>query len=205
MLNDYTRLIKIIDNFDIKGDIFSIDVISSGIINNTYVISVNNDGEIIKYLLQKINTRAFKEPFKLMKNIENVTKYIKDNDTESKEVISVIKTKDGSSLYVDEDLFSHKEYYRIYNYIDDTVSYNVSLDSSVVFNTGKAFGHFGKVLRDYPIDMLEDTIENFHNTKKRYENFIETCKLDPVLRNKFAKAEIDKIIKRKDVCCSITD
>ena len=80
MLNDYTRLIKIIDNFDIKGDIFSIDVISSGIINNTYVISVNNDGEIIKYLLQKINTRAFKEPFKLMKNIENVTKYIKDND-----------------------------------------------------------------------------------------------------------------------------
>ena len=119
MLNDYTRLIKIIDNFDIKGDIFSIDVISSGIINNTYVISVNNDGEIIKYLLQKINTRAFKEPFKLMKNIENVTKYIKDNDTESKEVISVIKTKDGSSLYVDEDLFSHKEYYRIYNYIDD--------------------------------------------------------------------------------------
>ena len=47
MLNDYTRLIKIIDNFDIKGDIFSIDVISSGIINNTYVISVNNDGEII--------------------------------------------------------------------------------------------------------------------------------------------------------------
>lgn len=205
MLNDYTRLIKIIDNFDIKGDIFNIDVISSGIINNTYVISVNNDGEIIKYLLQKINTRAFKEPFKLMKNIENVTKYIKDNDTESKEVISVIKTKDGSPLYVDEDLFSHKEYYRIYNYIDDTVSYNVSLDSSVVFNTGKAFGHFGKVLRDYPIDMLEDTIENFHNTKKRYENFIETCKLDPVSRNKFAKVEIDKIIKRKDVCCSITN
>ena len=204
MLKDYTGLIKIIENFDIKGDIFNIDVINSGIINNTYVISVNDNGKIVKYLLQKVNTRAFKEPFKLMKNIENVTKYIKDNDKDSKEVISVIKTKDNFPLYVDEDLFSHKEYYRIYNYIDDTISYDVSKNDMVVFNTGKAFGHFGKVLRDYPIDMLEDTIENFHNTKRRYENFIESCRLDPVSRCKAAKEEIDEIVKRKDVCSSIT-
>ena len=204
MLKDYTGLIKIIENFDIKGDIFNIDVINSGIINNTYVISVNDNGKIVKYLLQKVNTRAFKEPFKLMKNIENVTKYIKDNDKDSKEVISVIKTKDNSPLYVDEDLFSHKEYYRIYNYIDDTISYDVSKNNMVVFNAGKAFGHFGKVLRNYPIDMLEDTIENFHNTKKRYENFIESCRLDSVSRCKAAKEEIDEIVKRKDVCSSIT-
>ena len=155
-------------------------------------------------MLQKINTRAFKEPFKLMKNIENVTKYIKNNDKDSKEVINVIKTKDNSPLYVDEDLFSHKEYYRIYNYIDDTISYDVSKNNMVVFNTGKAFGHFGKVLRDYPIDMLEDTIENFHNTKRRYENFIESCRLDPVSRCNATKKEIDEIVKRRDVCSSIT-
>lgn len=204
MLKDYTGLIKIIENFDIKGDIFNIDVINSGIINNTYVISVNDNGKIVKYLLQKVNTRAFKEPFKLMKNIENVTKYIKDNDKDSKEVISVIKTKDNSPLYVDEDLFSHKEYYRIYNYIDDTISYDVSKNNMVVFNAGKAFGHFGKILRNYPIDMLEDTIENFHNTKKRYESFIESCRLDSVSRYKFAKEETDEIVKRRGVCSSIT-
>ena len=204
MLKDYTGLVRIIENFDIKGDIFNIDVINSGIINNTYVISVNDNGKIVKYLLQKINTRAFKEPFKLMKNIENVTKYIKNNDKDSKEVINVIKTKDNSPLYVDEDLFSHKEYYRIYNYIDDTISYDVSKNNMVVFNTGKAFGHFGKVLRDYPIDMLEDTIENFHNTKRRYENFIESCRLDPVSRCNATKKEIDEIVKRRDVCSSIT-
>lgn len=205
MLKDYTGLIKIVENFDIKGYIFDINVINTGIINNTYVISVNNNGKTDKYLLQKVNTRAFKEPFKLMKNIENVTKYIKDNDKDSKEVISVIKTKDNLPLYVDEDLFSHKEYYRIYNYIDDTISYDVSKNSTVVFNTGKAFGHFGKVLRNYPIDMLEDTIENFHNTKKRYESFIESYRLDPVSRSKYATEEIGKIMKRKDVCSSITD
>ena len=205
MLKDYTGLIKIVENFDIKGYIFDINVINTGIINNTYVISVNNNGKTDKFLLQKVNTRAFKEPFKLMKNIENVTKYIKDNDKDSKEVISVIKTKDNLPLYVDEDLFSHKEYYRIYNYIDDTISYDVSKNSTVVFNTGKAFGHFGKVLRNYPIDMLEDTIENFHNTKKRYESFIESYILDPVSRIKYAAEEIGKIMKRKDVCSSITD
>lgn len=205
MIRDYLQLTKIIKNFDINGNIFDINIINNGIINNTYVVSVNDNDKLVKYLLQKVNTRAFAEPFKLMKNIENVTNYVKENDIESKKVISVIKTKDNLPLYVDEDLFSHKEYYRMYNYIDNTISYSTSEDKEVIFNVGKAFGHFGKILRDYPIGILEDTIENFHNTKKRYDNFIESVRLDPVGRSVTAKCEIEKIVKRKNACSLITD
>ncbi len=74
------ELLDIIKNFDIRGDIKELNSINNGIINTTYVVKTDDKGNINKYLLQKINTSIFTEPFKLMKNIENVTKYISLND-----------------------------------------------------------------------------------------------------------------------------
>lgn len=194
------ELLDIIKNFDIRGDIKELNSINNGIINTTYVVKTDDKGNINKYLLQKINTSIFTEPFKLMKNIENVTKYISLNDSESKDTINVIKAKNGLPLYVTSDPFSHKEYYRVYNYIDNTISYNKSEKTEIVYNTGKAFGHFCKVLRDFPINDLEEMIKDFHNTKKRYDKLIETYKLNPVNRNNRAFKQISEIISREEEC-----
>ena len=194
------ELLDIIKNFDIRGDIKELNSINNGIINTTYVVKTDDKGNINKYLLQKINTSIFTEPFKLMKNIENVTKYISLNDSESKDTINVIKAKYGLPLYVTSDPFSHKEYYRVYNYIDNTISYNKSEKTEIVYNTGKAFGHFCKVLRDFPINDLEETIKDFHDTKKRYDKLIETYKLNPVNRNNRAFKQISEIISREEEC-----
>ena len=194
------ELLDIIKNFDVRGDIKELNPINNGIINTTYVVKTDDKGNINKYLLQKINTSIFTEPFKLMKNIENVTKYISLNDSESKDTINVIKAKNGLPLYVTSDPFSHKEYYRVYNYIDNTISYNKSEKTEIVYNTGKAFGHFCKVLRDYPINNLEEIIKDFHNTKKRYDKLIETYKLNPVNRNNRAFKQISEIISREEEC-----
>lgn len=194
------ELLDIIKNFDIRGDIKELNSINNGIINTTYVVKTDDKGNINKYLLQKINTSIFTEPFKLMKNIENVTKYISLNDSESKDTINVIKAKNNLPLYVTSDPFSHKEYYRVYNYIDNTISYNKSEKTEIVYNTGKAFGHFCKVLRDFPINDLEEIIKDFHNTKKRYDKLIETYKLNPVNRNNRAFKQISEIISREEEC-----
>lgn len=194
------ELLDIIKNFDIRGDIKELNSINNGIINTTYVVKTDDKGNINKYLLQKINTSIFTEPFKLMKNIENVTKYISLNDSESKDTINVIKAKNGLPLYVTSVPFSHKEYYRVYNYIDNTISYNKSEKTEIVYNTGKAFGHFCKVLRDFPINDLEEIIKDFHNTKKRYDKLIETYKLNPVNRNNRAFKQISEIISREEEC-----
>lgn len=194
------KLLDIIKNFDVRGNIKELNPINNGIINTTYVVKTDDKGNINKYLLQKINTSIFTEPFKLMKNIENVTKYISLNDSESKDTINVIKAKNGLPLYVTSDPFSHKEYYRVYNYIDNTISYNKSEKTEIVYNTGKAFGHFCKVLRDYPINDLEEIIKDFHNTKKRYDKLIETYKLNPVNRNNRAFKQISEIISREEEC-----
>lgn len=204
-IKDYDKLRKIISKFNINGCIESIKPIDNGIINTTYVVSFKDGDKTLKYLLQKINTNVFKEPYRLMKNIENVTNYIKSKDDGNRDYVNVITTKEGAPLYVSKDEFDHKEYYRVYNYIDDSITYNRSENNEVVYNAGMAFGHFCKVLRNYPMELLEETIENFHNTKKRYLDFLESYKLDAVGRKQKAYQEICEIMSRQDVCSIIVD
>lgn len=201
-IKDYDRLKGIIGEFNINGSITSINPINNGIINTTYVATLS-DGR--RFLLQRVNTNIFKEPYRLMKNIENVVEYIRQNDGSSRDYLTVIKTKEGSPLFVDEDEFSHKNYYRLYNYIENTISYNKVDSCDIAYKAGKAFGHFQSVLHNYPIEQLEETIENFHNTKKRYIDFINSCNKDALGRTTLASEEIQEVKSREAICGVIVD
>ena len=65
---------KICDQFDIKGTMIDFKCKNNGNINKTFLVTYKmDDGEIKQFIFQKINTTVFKEPYKLMKNIENIT------------------------------------------------------------------------------------------------------------------------------------
>ena len=71
---------EILKKFNIDGELIDVSKTGSGNINKTYVLTVKEkDGKNKKYLLQQINTKVFSEPYKLMKNIEGVTSYLKSN------------------------------------------------------------------------------------------------------------------------------
>jgi len=200
---------RIIEKFDIKGELIDTSINNSGNINKTFVATFQEeDGKVTKYLIQKINTTVFTEPYKLMKNIDGVTSYLKRQMLRSgdskHQVLEIIKTKEGKSLCCIDDLGS-REYYRMYNYIENAVSYDCSTDYNVVFNTGKAFGNFSKLLRKYPMNRLEETIKDFHNTRKRYEKLMYDIKVDSEGRVVDAEHEIISILKRDDICSLITE
>ncbi|MFA5408484.1 MAG: hypothetical protein WC343_06905 [Bacilli bacterium] len=151
-MND--ELKKIVSNFKIKGKITKIEQYGNGNINNTFIVYSQIGRNVCKkYLFQKINTSVFKEPFKLMQNIENVTRFIEGKLKKEQDNIhtplKVILTKDDSSIYVHENTMGEKDYYRAYNFIEDSVVYDRSVDKNVVYNTGKAFGNFQRMLIDY--------------------------------------------------------
>lgn len=201
---------KIIEKFNIEGNLIDIGINNSGNINKTYVASFQKeDGNITKYLIQKINTTVFTEPYKLMKNIEGVTSYLKRqmlrSDDSIHQVLEVIKTKEGKSLCYIEGESGGKEYYRMYEYIENAISYDRSTDYEIVFNTGKAFGNFGKLLRNYPMNRLEETIKDFHDTKKRYDKLMSDIKIDSEGRVIEAEHEIVSIIRRDDICSLIME
>ena len=195
------KIEEIAQEFKLEGKIINIKENKTGNINKTYLIITDKK----KYILQKINTLVFNEPYLLMQNIENVTnyykKYLKKNggDTE-RETLSVIKTKEGINLYRNED-----EYYRMYNYVDNAITYDKSESEEMFYNVGKALGHFVKVLNNYPMESLNETIPNFHNSKVRFKNFLKDIKKDPCNRVKNVCPEIVYIIQREDELKSIVD
>lgn len=201
---------QILDKFHIDGKLIDIKNNNSGNINKTYVVTFEKEnGTRKKYLIQKINTKVFPEPYKLMKNIEGVTTYlkkqmIKNNDTDHK-VLEVVKTKDNKSLCYITNESDTREYYRMYEFIDNSISYDYSIDEKIVYNTGKAFGNFQRLLAGYPMSKLEETIKDFHNTPIRYKKLLEDIKIDSEGRALEVAKEIVFIIKREDSYSLITD
>lgn len=200
---------KIISKFNIAGKLIHVEENNSGNINNTYVATFQmDDGSTKKYLIQKINTTVFTEPYKLMKNIEGVTSYLKrqldkEEDTEH-QVLEVIKSKDNKSLCFIDD-HGERDYYRVYEFIENAVTYDCSTDPKMVYNAGKAFGNFTRLLKDYPTSRLSETIKDFHDTEKRYQKLIEDIKIDPFGRAMEVAPEIVFILQRADICSLITD
>lgn len=200
---------KILENFNIDGKLIEVSENYCGNINKTYVITfLKPDGTKKKYLIQKINTTVFTEPYKLMKNIEGVTSYLKkqilkEGDTVH-QVLEVVKTKNGKNLcYITEN--GERDYFRIYEYIENAVTYDRSIDKNIVYNTGMAFGNFQKLLRKYPMNKLEETIKDFHNTDVRYKKFIEDIKINSEERVIEVAPEIVFILMREDICSLITE
>ena len=198
----------ILENYNIPGKIVEIKQNNTGNINKTYIIKYIDKNKERKYIIQKINTSVFNEPYKLMNNIDSVTTYLKnkmekEQDKEHK-VIEIIKTANDKLLCDVNNEYKEKDYYRMYGFIDNSVSYDYSVDNKVVYNTGKAFGNFNKLLNDYPIDELEETIKDFHNTEKRFQKLLSDIEKDPKKRVANVYKEIVEIIKRHKICSLIT-
>lgn len=195
---------KILDNYNIKGKLINIKEDNTGNINKTYIITfINNDIEY-KYLVQQINTNVFNDPYILMENILGVTNYLKEqlvlNNDNNHKVLEIIKTKDNNPMCYIYDDKGIKRYYRIYKYIDNSISYDKSFNKDIVYNTGKAFGNFQKLLNNYPMNSLNETIKDFHDTKKRYDKLIKDINNLSNDRVKEAYQEIEFIIKHQNIC-----
>lgn len=199
----------IIEQFNIPGNLIELKEITSGNIHKTYNAIYEEDNKINKYLIQQINNYVFKNPYDVMNNIEGITKFLqsqleKTGDNYHK-VLKVIKTKDNKNMIVHKNKNGVEEFYRAYNFIDNAVCYDASENTQIVKIAGKAFGNFQKLLNDYPIDTLAETIVDFHHTKNRFNSFEKDIKEDTANRVKLAEKEIDFILTRKNLCGLIVD
>lgn len=197
----------IMKHFKIEGDFIKAELINSGHINDTYVVSFKNkDSSIQKYVLQKINHYVFKEPEKLMDNIIKVTNHIREKvknngGNPDRETLRFILAKNGK--------FFHKtpqgDYWRVYSYIENAVTYQKVENSNHFYNAGKAFGKFQMYLDDFSVEDLYETIPDFHNTPKRLKALMESIDKDVKNRAITVKPEIDFVIKRAEQTSTIVN
>lgn len=204
------KIKKIANNFMFCGEIIKVEENNQGNINKTYIITCNDNDKEKKYLIQKINANVFKEPYLVMKNIELVTEHIKKKLEEYGDnvhkTLSIIKTKDNENLYIYVNSDGEKEYYRAFDYIDNCISYDSLNESNnpleLAYEIGKSFGLFQRLLNDFPTNMLGETIKDFHNVKKRFNDLLLSIENKVTNRAfKYSNEIIDLISKIKE--CSV--
>ena len=185
--------------FCIEGTYLKHETISVGNVNKTYEVYFRKpDGTPKSYLIQNVNTYAFRKPIELMENIDKVTEHIrhKNPDTIS---LHFHHTKDRRIYVEDGDNF-----WRMMNYIP-SITYSSITSRTVVLNAGKAFGDFQQQLADFDINQLTETIPNFHNTRERYRQMEAAIAADPEGRAAGVQQEIDFLRSVQEDACLLTD
>lgn len=185
---------EIISNFALDGTPVSSVAYGCGHINSTYRVDCDNGK---KYLLQRINDYVFKDVDALMNNVESVTEFLKKKIIQNggdpeRETLTVIKTKDGKNY-----TYANEGYWRVYLFVDDTVTVQIIEDPKHFYYAGRAFGNFQKLLADFPADKLAETIPNFHNTISRYADFEKQIEQNRSGRANEAQKEIEFARKYK--------
>lgn len=199
------QIIKACRSFGIKGDFVNYEVFTDGHINSTYLAVFNDNGTTKKYLVQAINTVAFKNPAELMENIVGVTQYLRKKIAQSggdaeRETLTFLKTETGDYyIYLDDKCW------RIYIFVDNSYTLNKIESPEYFENAGRSFGLFQKNLDGYDMSSLHETIKDFHNTPKRLQDLRDSFAADPVGRAESVKAEYEFAVAREGMVGKVID
>lgn len=150
---------------EINFDDLILESFWEGLINTSWSIYITKSSK--KYFLQKLNTNVFNDIDALENNLEV-----------AKEAISWTEMK---LIFPIKNIFwkMHTEFeweiYRLYPFEDFWETYQVAPSNKHIFSAAKKFAELSVILTDFS-EKFKDTIPDFHNLEKRYNDFQETLK-----------------------------
>ena len=195
----YEKLHEVCGQFRIHDEFLGYDTIQMGNVNRTYKVNFRMpDGSDKSYLVQNVNTYAFRNPVALMDNIDRVTEHIRAKKP-GEIALHFHHTADRKTYVIDGENF-----WRMTNFIR-SVTYNSVKDPVILENAGRAFGEFQMELSDFDSNSLFETIPDFHDTRKRYEKFLASVAEDRAGRAEEVRQEIDYLCSVQDQACLLTD
>ena len=189
---------ELVPHFCFEGEFVRAEPYGFGHINGTYAAYFRqSDGEVRRYLVQRINHRVFKDVPGLMENVVSITahlrrKIVAASGDPDRETLTLVPTREEGVFHETAD----GDFWRAYVFIEGARTYEAVENLRQVYNVGKAFGNFQKLLADFPAERLRETIPNFHHTRKRFEAFVQAVERDAQNRAHTARPEIEFVERR---------
>lgn len=197
----FDKLHEIGNGFLLKGEFIEYELITRGNINTTYRVKYKTPEGLDKYyVFQKVNTYVFKNPCDIMKNIDYVTEHLREKSLNGV-ALHYYHTANRDNYLFDED----GAFWRVFNFVTGTVTYQLSSDPKVLYMAGRAFGTFQTQLSDFEAEKLYTTIPDFHNTKKRLEGFFANVEKDECGRVASVAAEIDYVREKRELASRLSE
>jgi hypothetical protein len=127
--------------FAVEGRLAGLVPHRGGLINHSWLATVDTGEGSRRFLLQQINRRVFRRPEHVMENMARVTRHLtariagEGQPHDERRVLSVVPTRDGSSHHVD----AHGETWRLEPWIEGTRSLERATTEQQAFGTARAF------------------------------------------------------------------
>jgi len=183
--------------FALAGNQISCERHGSGHINETYLLTTDSSRE---YVLQKINRHVFRDVPGLMRNVSAVTRHLARKASDPRHVLALLPTLSGDDYFLDEE----GEYWRVYDFIPDSLCLQKAESPGDFFESAVAFGRFQNLLADFPAHTLAETIPRFHDTPNRYAALHRAVQADTKERYRKTRAEVDFALEREAEASTMT-
>lgn len=193
------KLCAVSMQFQLPGTLDEAIPYGSGHINDTFRLTFQTEEGTKRYILQRMNRSIFR-PEELMENVIGVTRWlrkeiIRAGGDPDRETLNLVPANDGKLYYRDED----GEYWRTYLFIEGAKTYDQVQNKEDFYQSAVAFGHFQRMLADYPAHTLHETIANFHNTEDRLQKFKRAVEQDVCGRAAGVQKEIRFVLEREEL------
>ena len=189
-----SKTIKMARRFALpQGDV-TLAPYGNGHINDTLCVCVQTQEGTRRYIMQRVNRYVFKKPEDVIANIAQVTEYLRgviaaEGGDPERETLTLVPTVDGKPFAYDED----GELWRMYLFIEGTISRDLPDTPELFALSGAAFGRFQRQMGGFPAASLVESIPDFHNTPARYAQL-----MDAVERNEAGR--LDEVAEELAFC-----
>ena len=193
---------EVLQAFDFGAPVVGAVRYGQGHINDTFVVHTQPEHICCRrFILQRISAAAFHHPDQLMENITGVTEFLgreieKNGGDREREAMRVVRTRTGGTYYTD----SAGSAWRLYPFVEGTVCYQMAETPELFAASGRAFGRFQRLLRDYPAHTLYETIPHFHDTEDRLAQLKAAVAADSMGRASECREEIRFVLDREADC-----
>lgn len=192
---------QILAAYVLPGTVADVARHGKGHINDTFcVVCKTPESGTARFILQRLSQAAFPHPEEVMENFVGITSYLRreilaEGGDPLRETLSLVKTGDGADFVTDAE----GRAWRLMPFIENAECYQ-SATPELFAASGRAFGRFQYMLRDYPARTLHETIPHFHDTESRFEQFLAALEADKMNRAEGVSPEIQFILRRKADC-----
>ena len=161
---------EVFDIFLPEEEFDSFEELTSGHINDTFLVSTNQQH---KYVFQKINKGIFPDVPGLIMNKVKLSRHLHHKlsglteEERQRRILTFLHSSDGKDFYID----SNGDFWNVTVFIDHSQTFETVTDSKVAYEGGKLFGEFFQLTQDLDPSDLVEVIPRFHDMTFRFEQF----------------------------------
>lgn len=201
---------KIASQFGMPGEPVGMIPLGEGNINDTFLAFYRTSFSEARCVIQKINTRVFRDPQAVMRNFRTVTEHVHRKLERERSIADriwqlpkIVPCMDGSDLFWDAD---DTTCWRAITLIDSAEAFNQAQSQDHAHEAGAVLGQFHRLVMDLNPKSLDVTIPGFHNTPGYLDAFDTVCQTQPaqdLIRNDTVVAQLCEFVNDRRAVCHV--